>query len=73
MFRDEDGELITDYHLIKNPLPNQIEGDSKLYQWFQIAAEVIVVAATVSSGSTVALNYLMNLSMNQLLSLVIKI
>ena len=73
MFRDEDGELITAYHLIKNPIPNQIDGESLLYQSFFIATQIIVVLASVSSGYTVALNYLMNLSMNQLLSLVMKI
>ena len=73
MFRDEDGGLITDYHMIRNPIPNQIDKDSSVYQWLLIIAQIVVVAAIASSGSAVALHYLMDLSLNQLLSLVMKI
>lgn len=68
-FRDIDGYLITDYHVIRFPLPNQIDKESATYEGIRTAAKVIVAATGVTFGFTFILSQLMSLSLNKLLAI----
>ena len=69
-FRDQKGELIADYHTTRTALPNQIDENSTAFKVLETFGDLIVVALGVTVSFSFALSYLMNASLQQLLSLV---
>ena len=70
VFRDEEGYLITDYHLIRHPLPNLIDENSTTAKVVHQVGKVLGTTGQVTFGFHFILTSLMALSLKWLLSVV---
>ena len=59
--RDNNGELITDYHMIRQPLPNQMNEDNSTFVSFGIVLAALIGTA---AGSSILVNIFTNGSLN---------